>query len=283
MSDPVLNLLNDKQIPFTVSGKDYLIKCISPDHDDSNPSCRVDKLTGITHCLSCGFGCNIFKHYGVFTDFTSVRVAKLKAKLRELKISLNGMELPEGAIPYHRNFRGVSGQTLKKFQAFYTVEDKEWEDRIVFPITDVSGKVAILHGRHTMSDAKPKYLSKPSGVTLPLYPSKLYGNYSSIVLVEGIFDMLNLHDKGITNAVCTFGTSTMKHGIDNKLLPFKVQGVIRIYIMFDGDKAGRDAARELKKLAEDIGYLVENIELPEGKDPGNLDQDEVNSLKEYIK
>ena len=30
-----------------------------------------------------------------------------------------------------------------------------------------------------------------------------------VILVEGIYDMLNLQDKGLTNAVCTFGTKNI--------------------------------------------------------------------------
>jgi hypothetical protein len=40
-------LLIEKGISFTSSGKDYLIKCLNPDHDDSNPSLRVDKINGV--------------------------------------------------------------------------------------------------------------------------------------------------------------------------------------------------------------------------------------------
>jgi DNA primase len=43
----VIDLLNNRQIQYREAGKDYLIKCLNPEHDDSNPSMRVDKVTGI--------------------------------------------------------------------------------------------------------------------------------------------------------------------------------------------------------------------------------------------
>jgi DNA primase len=54
MSNEVENLLREKGIYFKVSGNDYLTKCFSPEHEDSNPSFRIDKIKGIGHCFSCG-------------------------------------------------------------------------------------------------------------------------------------------------------------------------------------------------------------------------------------
>ena len=53
--------------------------------------------------------------------------------------------------------------------------------------------------------------------------------------------------------------------------------------MFDGDEAGEKAAKTLKPLIEDEGFLVEIIKLPDGTDPGELGQEDVSSIKEYIK
>ena len=85
MSDPVLDIINKNNLGFSVSGRDYLIKCLNPDHEDSNPSFRVDKVTGVAHCFSCGFKTNIFKYYGVFTNPVPMKIMALKEKLQELK------------------------------------------------------------------------------------------------------------------------------------------------------------------------------------------------------
>ena len=57
-------LLTAQGIEFRHSGKDYLIRCLSPDHEDRNPSLRIDKTTGIFNCLSCGYSGNLFNHFG---------------------------------------------------------------------------------------------------------------------------------------------------------------------------------------------------------------------------
>lgn len=283
MSDPVLTLLNDKGLSFTVSGKDYLIKCLNPQHDDSNPSFRVDKVTGISHCFSCGFKCNLFKFYGILTNNSSIRVAKLKEKLKDLSTSMLETKMPEGHTPYTQVFRGISVATLRRFGAFYTHEVEKLEDRIVFPVYDITNKLVTCVARHTLSNGNPRYVVYPSGKSLPLYPSQFEEQVRSIILVEGIFDMLNMYDKGARNVVCCFGTSTLRNDVKNKLLPYKAQGVEKVFILFDGDTAGREAAQELKPLLEMENFLVEIVELPDDTDPGNLSQDDVTSIKEYTK
>ena len=281
----VEELLKEKGLTFNISGKDFLIKCLNPEHDDSNPSCRVDKVDGRTHCFSCGFKTNIYKYFGVLSgNQVSVRIAKLKEKIQALQASSTGLAFPEQMVPFTKVFRGISKETLKLFEAFYlSGEDKEmrhFEDRIIFPIKDITGKIVMFLGRHTLSSGNPKYLNYPSGVTIPLYPTIIKSK--SIVLVEGIFDMLNCYDKGLHNVVCTFGTNTLQKDTRNKLLPYKTQGVEKVYIMFDGDDAGREAAKKIKPLIEACEFDVEVIGLEDNQDPGEFSQEYVTSIKEYI-
>lgn len=282
MSDPVLELLNKNGLVFQVSGRDYLVKCLNPEHDDSNPSFRIDKVTGVAHCFSCGFKTNIFKFFGVFTNPVPIKIAKLKEKLLELKSGNNGLEYPAGYTPYTKSFRGISAQTLKYFDAFYTNQVEKLQDRIVFPIKDITGKTVVFVARHTLSQGNPRYVNYPSGVKMPVYPTHLSAGYNSMVLVEGIFDMLNLHDNGVKNVVCCFGTNTLQNDTKQKLLPFKAQGITHVYILFDGDDAGRKAAQQLKPVIEQEGFIVEVINLPDDTDPGDLDREDVRSINEYI-
>jgi DNA primase len=282
MSDPVLELINKNGLAFSVSGRDYLIKCLNPDHEDSNPSFRVDRVTGVAHCFSCGFKTNLFKYYGVFTNPVPMKIAALKEKLNELKTSGTGLELPNGHTPYLKQFRGISPQTLKRFGAFYTNVVEKLVDRIVFPVRDITGKTVVFVARHTLSNGNPRYVNYPSGVKMPVFPASLPSGYQSMVIVEGVFDMLNLYDKGLENVICAFGTNTLQNDTKQKLLSFKAQGITHIYLLFDGDDAGDKAAKALKPLIETENFIVEIIKLPDDRDPGELDVLEVRSIAEYI-
>lgn len=281
MSDPVLEILQKHGHTYKVSGRDYLIKCLNPEHSDSNPSFRIDKVTGAAHCFACGYKTNIFRYYGVFTNSVPIRVAKLKDKLAQVSISMHGVPLPDGATPYLRPFRGISVKTLKQFEAFYTHKLEKLSDRIIFPIKDITGKTRVYVGRHVLSNADPKYINYPASVEMPVFPPRLEGTSASLVLVEGIFDFLNLYDKGMRNVVCTFGTNTLHKDTKQKMLPFKAQGITHIFLMFDGDTAGNKAADILKPILEDLEFIVEIIKLPEDTDPGSMDSEEVRGLIEY--
>ena len=283
MSDPVLDLLNSKGLSFTISGRDYLIKCLNPEHNDSNPSFRVDKVSGIAHCFSCGYKTNIFKYFGIFTNQIPLKIAKLKEKIQELKRMSTGLaELP-GSVPYTRSHRGISVETLKYFGAFFTTQVDKMEDRIIFPIKSITGKTEVYVGRHLLSNGNPRYLNYPGGVQIPLFPASVPRGSRSMVLVEGLFDMLNLYDKGLNNAVACFGTNTLQKDMKQKLMPYRAQGVTKVFIMFDGDEAGRKASSFLKPLIEEEGFEVEIISLDDGDDPGVLDQESVSSIVEYVK
>jgi DNA primase len=283
MSDPVADLLKEHNVYYIPSGRDYLTKCFNPEHNDSNPSFRIDKSTGIAHCFSCGFKTNIFKFYGVLTNNVSIKIVKLKDKLKALTESVSGLEPIKGAKPFPTKFRGISLATLKYFEAFHTTLDPELEDRLVIPVKDIRDKVTAYVGRHVLSDGNPRYLIRPAHATVGMYPAKLPDHPRNIILVEGMFDLLNMWDKGARNVVCTFGTSKLYNDTADKMLPYKVMGVEKVFILYDGDDAGRTAATKIKPLIEECGFTVEVINLPDGDDPGDLDHEYVESIIEYTR
>ena len=78
-------VLHKHKIPFRSHGQDYVVSCLNPEHDDSNPSMRVDKVTGIFHCFSCGFKGNIFKHFDAPISYLEVKRNKIKKKIEEVR------------------------------------------------------------------------------------------------------------------------------------------------------------------------------------------------------
>ncbi len=282
MTTQVYELLTTKGNAVSVSGKDYVVRCLNPDHEDLNPSMRIDQISGIFKCVSCGFKGNIFKHYNILSNNISMKTAHLMEALNKIKVMTTGLDLPDNSVPYTKAFRGISAETLKLFEAFTTSSEDKLEDRIVFPLRNVLGKIQAFVGRHMLSNANPKYVNYPSHISLPLFPAVLPKNSESLVLVEGIFDMLNLYDKGLTNVVCTFGTTTLLAQTHEKLLSYKVQGVNKVYIMFDGDKAGREGAAKLKPHIEKCEFIVEILDLEDDLDPGTMDNDSILTMKEYI-
>jgi DNA primase len=275
-------LLNKNKITYKIQGNDYIVTCLNPEHEDSSPSMRIDKDTGMFNCFACKFKGNIYTYFGLNANTSSIRVAKLKKKINDLKVSIDGLDMPKGAVPYNKTFRHISVKTLRHFEVFTTSEVDELLDRIIVPIKDTRGKYIVFIARHILSNANPKYVIYPSKVKVPTYPVIMPKYTKSIVLVEGIFDMLNMYDKGMTNVVCTFGTQTLKAETEKKMLYYKAQGISKVFILFDGDDAGNTAAKELEPLLVAAGFEVEIIGLAEGSDPGDLTKEEVDSIITYI-
>lgn len=282
MVTSVQELVADKGLEYKLSGRDILIRCLNPEHDDKDPSLRIDKLTGIGHCFSCGFRVNIYKYFGLIADTQSILATKIKEKIVKIYSDTMGLEIPKGAQPYHREFRGISTKTLEYFGAF---THKDFEDRLMFPLKDTNNKIVCFVGRHFISTGTPRYLNYPHGVEVPLFPGKIHPRDGTVILVEGIFDALNLFDHGITNVVATMGTQglgSLKGLNKDKVLLLKLQGVHKIIFLYDGDAPGQKAVEILKPQLEKVGFLVDNIELPDDTDPGSLTSEDIERLKTLI-
>ena len=236
---------------------------------------RIDRITGIFQCFSCGFKGNIFHHFGEKANYLQVRRELLKKTIRSKRSESIGLSFPKNIVPYIGNWRNIKPATYKRFEAFQH-HDPDHIGRIVFPVRDISGRIVAFNGRHT-TGGTPKYMISPAGAKMPLFPvvEPIQG---SVILVEGIYDMINLHDKGLTNAVCCFGTKNIN---EEKLKMLSIQGVESVDIFFDGDDAGQTAAREVREMVERVGLHPRNVHLKDS-DPGALTETRVEKLKSKL-
>jgi DNA primase len=277
MSSNVVDLLNRKEIYFIEKGNDALVCCLSAEHTDSSPSMRIDKTTGKYNCFSCGFGGqNIFEYFNEYYNPVSRQAAELRIKISNIVMDLTGIELPSGAEFYLGDYRGIPPKVYQKFRAF---QHPDFDDRLCFPITNLSGKITNIVARNFHSTVPPKYKMYPEGRSVPIYPS-VVGRH--VVLVEGIFDVLNLEKYGMVNVASLFGTQSMsERNIVDKITPLMLGGIQDIFLLLDNDKAGNSAAAYLKKIIEiktNIVVHILNDYLPVGKDPGELEEQEVTAL-----
>jgi DNA primase len=142
-------------------------------------------------------------------------------------------------------------------------------DRLVFPITDVTGRVIGFGGR-TLSETGAKYINSPTTVLFDKSNS-LYGleqarhqivSTSVAVVVEGYTDTIMAHQLGCTNVVATLGTSlTEGHG---RMLRRYAKKVV---LIFDSDTAGAEAANRALQVCLSQRIDIKLASVPEGKDP----------------
>ena len=272
-------LLREKKIDYRLSGKDAVVSCLNPEHDDTNPSMRIDRITGVFNCFSCGYKGNLFTYFGAPASPLEVRMHRIKEKVNKVKSETVGIQLPKDRVKWKGGgIRNISEETLDIWDAF-TWNVPKFENRIIFPIRDIRGKTVALIGRSLDDFSQNKYYIYPNGVEMPFCPAKVKPIQNRVILVEGIFDALNLWDKGLRNTVCTFGTQQVNWV---KLSLLKLQGVQGIDIMFDGDEAGIRAAEQAKDLAEKLELSARVVKLRDNVDPGNLTSPEIERLKQKL-
>ncbi len=141
--------------------------------------------------------------------------------------------------------------------------------RLMFPITDVTGRVIGFGGR-TLSDVGAKYINSPT-TTLFDKSHTLYGleqarheivATGTAVVVEGYTDVIMAHQFGCNNVVATLGTSfTTGHG---RILRRYAK---RVVLVFDSDVAGRAAANRALEVCLSQRLDIKLGFVPSGKDP----------------
>ncbi len=147
-----------------------------------------------------------------------------------------------------------------------------FRDRIMFPICDIQGDVIAFGGR-VMDDSQPKYLNSPDS---PLFKKgeTLYGlNYAKegirkkgyAVIAEGYFDVVLCHQSGFRNSVAPLGTA-LTAGHLEKLKRFTK----KIVVVFDGDEAGRAAAKRSIPMLLEYMFAAKILLLPDNEDPDSF-------------
>jgi DNA primase len=141
--------------------------------------------------------------------------------------------------------------------------------RVLFPIFDLHQRIVGFGGR-VIREGQPKYLNSPESslyhkgeVLYGLPVAKRYvAERNCVLIVEGYFDLLTLHQYGFKHSVATLGTALTPQHI--RTLKRYTKNVMTV---FDADPAGVQAAlRSLPLfLQEEVDGKV--VVLPEGEDP----------------
>lgn len=150
-----------------------------------------------------------------------------------------------------------------------------FRNRLMFPIRDNRGRCIGFGGR-VFGDEKPKYLNSPE---TPIFHKgkELYGLYEArqamrdlprLLIVEGYMDVVSLAQHDIRYAVATLGTASSAEHLE---LAFR--HTPEVVFCFDGDEAGRKAARRAFDNALPTikdGRQIRFLFLPDGEDPDTL-------------
>jgi DNA primase len=167
--------------------------------------------------------------------------------------------------------------------------------RLMFAVSDTQGRVVAFSGRALEEmkggegagkDPPPKYVNSPES---PIYTkgNLLFGLFQArhairhddvAVVVEGNFDVVSLHARGLSNVVAPLGTAFTDE--QAKLLRRYTN---RVVLCFDGDAAGRKATRAAREPCRIAGLSARVAAMPQGGDPDSVAREKgIQAVKDAI-
>jgi DNA primase len=147
-----------------------------------------------------------------------------------------------------------------------------FRERIIFPIMSAGGNVLAFGGR-ALDDSKPKYINSPETAVFKKSDT-LFGlsaakeevrRLNSVIIVEGYMDVIICHQCGFRNVVAPLGTA-LTPGHIHRLRTLAGKATL----VFDGDAAGKAAAKRALSLICQNNYRASVLLLPEREDPDSF-------------
>jgi DNA primase len=148
-----------------------------------------------------------------------------------------------------------------------------FRNRLIVPLVIPGGAVVGFGARALAEEDNPKYLNSPE--TAVYHKSAfLFGLDQArrhvepdgeVIVVEGYFDTIALHQAGLRHTVATSGTALTSE--QARLLK---RVAARVALTYDGDAAGREAMMRSLSVLMAEGLDVVIVDLPQGEDPDTL-------------
>ena len=210
----------------------------------------------------------IAKRYGMgYAPAGWRHLASVFADYQDVKLVQSGLVIGEEDSGADSTGEAHDRADAKRYDRF--------RDRIMFPIRNVKGEHIGFGGR-VLDQGEPKYLNSPE---TPVFHKghELYGLFEArtdirvaghALVTEGYMDVVALAQMGVGQAVATLGTACTP---DHVRLLFRFTDTI--VFSFDGDKAGRRAARKALDAAVPLATDTRTLKflfLPEEHDPDSF-------------
>src|SRR5215467_5187928 len=199
----------------------------------------------------------------------------------QLKFRLGYASGERFALKEHLGSHGIPVEDMVETGLLISGDDipvpfDRFRDRVMFPITDLRGRVIAFGGRALEKDAQAKYLNSPEtslfhkGGTLYNIATARQAAHdgATLIAVEGYVDVIAMVSAGFGATVAPLGTALTE---DQLGLLWKMAD--EPVLCFDGDGAGVRAAYRAVDLAMPRikpGKSLRFALLPQGQDPDDL-------------
>jgi DNA primase len=203
----------------------------------------------------------------------------------QLKFRLGYASGERFALKEHLGSHGIPAEDMVEAGLLISGDDiplpfDRFRDRVMFPISDLRGRVIAFGGRALEKDAQAKYLNSPEtplfhkGAALYNIAAARQASHDGaqkgvqVIAVEGYVDVIAMVTAGFPATVAPLGTALTE---DQLALLWKMAD--EPVLCFDGDSAGLRAAYRAVDLAMPRlkpGKSLRFALLPQGQDPDDL-------------
>ena len=285
-------VLHHYQVPGLRRRRDQLEGRCPIHRGERDDSFRASLSKNVFHCFSCQAQGNVLDFVAAM-EKCSVREAACRLQ-RWFGVGASakpGQQMPRGlqrvelvrekegcnpplrfvltGVDYGHRYlqqRGIDRATAAEFGVGFYGGPGLMSQRIVIPIRNVRGQIVAYAGR-AVDGSLPKY-KLPAGFRKG---SELFNLYralatssKTVIVVEGYFDCLRVHQAGIPFVVALMGTSLSAS--QERVLTGRFE---RVVLMLDGDAAGRAGSRAIStQLSGKCTVAVANV--PDGEQPDQL-------------
>jgi DNA primase len=177
--------------------------------------------------------------------------------------------------------RGLTLETIVDFGAGFCAKGT-MADRIAIPIHNPQGEVVAYAGRFPgePSEDRPKY-KLPTGFRKSL---ELFNidravkepGHLPLVIVEGFFDCMTLHQNGCRKVVALMGSSMS--AAQEELIRRHTNQTIHVIVMLDEDDAGRTGRDDIAARLAKFVFVKIHVFEKEGSQPEHLSPEEVANI-----
>lgn len=307
--DKIIALLEDNGAQHLTFNGDQ-IRCTCPIHHGDNASAFVyDMKNNLWFCFTgaCGGG-DIFdlvrELYGIvsFKDAVSKCAELFSVDIEDMQVTEHhesGRKEIQKWIMYMRNktqqknkgyeinrlgsfqeignYKGLSQNTIRNFGIVYS----DTYNRVAYPLKNSAGVTVGVTMRRIDETETIKWLHRPKDINTGEILYNLNNikdsDFPNVLVTEGTFDVVNLYNIGIENAVACFGAHLTAN--QEELL---LKNFFTVVLAYDNDPAGKEATRKaIVQLKNKTNLYV--LDLGLYKDTGEIKtREEFDGLKKML-
>jgi DNA primase len=280
------SVLRHYHVELRRSGKDQYRGCCPIHGGDGRDAFHVNLERNVFHCFACDVGgtvldfvaamegCSLFEAarrlQAMTCPPTQAAAPNEKELVTERRKGASPLKFTLTGIDYSHPYldeRGITEKTAVEFGVGFYAGPGLMHRRLVIPIHNAAGELIAYCGR-SVDQTHPRYRIPPgfpkSEILFNLHRAAAHGD-NSVVIVEGFFDCMKVHQAAIRSVVGLMGSvlyESQRHALYARFR--------RVVLLLDGDPTGRKASTVIAEKLRRPHCAVQVVLLPDGVQPDQL-------------